>query len=55
MLASSSTTKIVPFSPDKFLNAVPPQRELLTIYYLFIRSQKRKTVLSYSHNEEAIA
>ncbi|MEH2159440.1 hypothetical protein, partial [Nostoc sp.] len=52
---SSSTTKIVPFSPDKFLNAVPFQRELLTIHYLLIRSQNHKTILKYSHDEEAIA
>ncbi|ODH02084.1 hypothetical protein A4S05_02775 [Nostoc sp. KVJ20] len=55
ILASSSTTKIVPFSPDKFLNAVPPQRELLTIHYLLIERQKHKTILKYSHDEEAIA
>ncbi|WP_334715689.1 hypothetical protein [Nostoc sp.] len=45
----------MPFSADKFLNAVPPQQELSTIHYLLIRSQKRKTVLTYSHNQEAIA
>lgn len=53
MLASSSTTKIVPFSPDKFLNAVPFQRELSTIYYLFIRSQNRKTILKYSYAQKS--
>ncbi len=51
LLASSSTTRIFPLSPDKFLNAVPNEREL--IYYLLIRSQKRKTILTYSHDEEA--
>ncbi|MEH1854343.1 MAG: hypothetical protein V7L11_22340 [Nostoc sp.] len=53
MLASSSTTRIVPLSPDKFLNAVPNERELLTLHYLLIRSQKRKTIWSYSQEERS--
>ncbi|MEH1921261.1 response regulator [Nostoc sp.] len=48
-------TLIVPLSPDKFLNAVPNERELLTLHYLLIRSQNRKIILSYSHDREAIA
>jgi hypothetical protein len=55
MLASSSTTKIVPFSADKFLNAVPNERELLTLHYLLIRSQNRKIILSYSHEKRSDA
>ncbi|MHC5832893.1 MAG: hypothetical protein ACYT04_97150, partial [Nostoc sp.] len=43
----------VPLSPDKFLNAVPNKRELSTIHYLLIRSQKRKTILKYSHEERS--
>ncbi|MBD2249072.1 hypothetical protein [Nostoc sp. FACHB-888] len=38
----------MPFSPDNFFNAVPPQRELLTLYYLLVRSQNRKTILKYN-------
>ncbi|MHC5863183.1 hypothetical protein [Nostoc sp.] len=53
MLASSSTTRIVPLSPDKFLNPVPNERELLTLHYLLIRSQKRKTIWSYSPEERS--
>jgi hypothetical protein len=53
MLASSSTTKIVPLSADKFLNAVPNERELLTLYYLLVRSQNRKTILKYSYEERS--
>nr|WP_317615936.1 hypothetical protein [Nostoc sp. 'Peltigera membranacea cyanobiont' 213] len=45
----------MPLSLGKFLNAVPPQRELLTLYYLLIRSQNRKTILSYSHEERSDA
>ncbi|MHC5855339.1 hypothetical protein [Nostoc sp.] len=45
----------MPLSLDKFLNAVSNERELSIIHYLLIKSQKRKTILTYSHDEEAIA